>query len=57
MGTSAKCELLVYPGVERDVLIALLDYGRLKGIGLGRNQGFGRFEYRLEALNGTTEEA
>lgn len=50
-GTSAKCELLVYPGVEKDVLVALLNYGALKGIGLGRNQGFGRFEYRLEAVN------
>jgi len=51
MGTSAKCELLVYPGVERDVLVALLNYGALKGIGLGRNQGFGRFEYELEDLS------
>lgn len=48
IGTRATCELLVYPGVGEDVLMALLDYGALKGMGLGRNQGFGKFEYRLE---------
>ena len=49
IGTQVRCELLVYPGVEEDILITLLDYGRLKGMGLGRNQGYGRFEYKLEA--------
>ena len=48
IGTQARCELLVYPGVEENILITLLDYGRLKGMGLGRNQGYGRFEYELE---------
>ena len=52
VGTRVTCELLVYPGVEEEVLIALLDYGRLKGMGLGRNQGFGRFEYELEVKDG-----
>ncbi len=48
VGATVECELLVYPGVGVEVLEALLDYGALKGIGLGRNQGFGRFEYELK---------
>ena len=51
IGTTVSCELLVYPGVEAEVLTALLEYGRMKGMGLGRNQGFGRFEYKLEAAS------
>ena len=51
IGTRVKCELLVYPGIEEDILITLLDYGKLKGMGLGRNQGYGKFEYELEAVN------
>lgn len=51
VGTRVECELLVYPGIDPDVLTALFEYGALKGIGLGRNQGFGRFEYRLEAAD------
>ena len=48
VGTEVQCELLVYPGVSMDIFTALLEYGALKGIGLGRNQGFGRFTYKLE---------
>ncbi len=52
IGTRVKCKLLVYPGVEEEVLVTLLDYGALKGMGLGRNQGYGKFRYELEATDG-----
>ena len=48
VGSSVECELQVYPGVEMATLSALLEYGKMKGIGLGRNQGYGKFEYELE---------
>lgn len=46
-GTRLQCSLLVYPGVKEGTLRTLLNYGELKGLGLGRNQGFGRFKFKL----------
>lgn len=52
-GAKIECEIVVLAPdiITEDVLRALLDYGRYKGIGQWRNGGYGRFEYKLASID------
>ena len=48
-GTSFEVELILLPGCKKltwDVIEALLDYGKFKGLGQWRNGSYGRFTWK-----------